>query len=418
MTIHDCRPGCKYNRIAPSPDLQRKMQVFGNFDSIFVDMKADTVSKRAHRLAVAAFFFIAGLSFASWASRIPDVKARLQLSDAALGGVLFALPVGSMISLPFAGWLVARHGSKKIMTIAATCYPMVLILIGLSAQVWQIVPVVFLFGLLGNLCNIAINTQAVGVEALYGRSIMASFHGIWSLAGFTGAAIGTFMVSKGIVPVYHFLFIAVLSVTSVWMIRHFTLAKDAGHPGQPLFVKPDGMLLKLGLISFSCMVCEGTMFDWSGVYFQKVVAVPKEITTLGYAAFMSTMAGGRFVGDWLVTRIGKQKVLQGSGIVIVAGLLTAVLIPKLVPATIGFLLVGFGVSSVVPLVYSAAGKSKAMSPGVALTAVSTIGFLGFLLGPPVVGFMAQAFSLRWSFTLIAALGFCTTILSSLIRWEE
>lgn len=394
------------------------MQVFGNFDSIFVDMKADTVSKRAHRLAVAAFFFIAGLSFASWASRIPDVKARLQLSDAALGGVLFALPVGSMISLPFAGWLVARHGSKKIMTIAATCYPMVLILIGLSAQVWQIVPVVFLFGLLGNLCNIAVNTQAVGVEALYGRSIMASFHGIWSLAGFTGAAIGTFMVSKGIVPVYHFLFIAVLSVTSVWMIRHFTLAKDAGHPGQPLFVKPDGMLLKLGLISFSCMVCEGTMFDWSGVYFQKVVAVPKEITTLGYAAFMSTMAGGRFVGDWLVTRIGKQKVLQGSGIVIVAGLLTAVLIPKLVPATIGFLLVGFGVSSVVPLVYSAAGKSKAMSPGVALTAVSTIGFLGFLLGPPVVGFMAQAFSLRWSFTLIAALGFCTTILSSLIRWEE
>jgi MFS family permease len=394
------------------------MQVFGNFDSIFVCMNTDTVSKRAHRLAVAAFFFIAGLSFASWASRIPDVKARLHLSDAALGGVLFALPVGSMISLPFAGWLVARHGSKKIMTIAATCYPMVLILIGLSAQVWQIVPVVFLFGLLGNLCNIAINTQAVGVEALYGRSIMASFHGIWSLAGFTGAAIGTFMVSKGIIPVYHFLFIAVLSVSSVWLIRHFTLAKDAGHPDQPLFVKPDGMLLKLGLIAFSCMVCEGTMFDWSGVYFQKVVQVPKEITTLGYAAFMSTMAGGRFVGDWLVTRIGKQRVLQGSGIVIVAGLLTAVLLPQLVPATIGFLLVGFGVSSVVPLVYSAAGKSKAMSPGVALTAVSTIGFLGFLLGPPVVGFMAQAFSLRWSFTLIAALGFCTTILSSLIRWEE
>lgn len=381
-------------------------------------MNTDTVSKRAHRLAVAAFFFIAGLSFASWASRIPDVKARLHLSDAALGGVLFALPVGSMISLPFAGWLVARHGSKKIMTIAATCYPMVLILIGLSAQVWQIVPVVFLFGLLGNLCNIAINTQAVGVEALYGRSIMASFHGIWSLAGFTGAAIGTFMVSKGIIPVYHFLFIAVLSVSSVWLIRHFTLAKDAGHPDQPLFVKPDGMLLKLGLIAFSCMVCEGTMFDWSGVYFQKVVQVPKEITTLGYAAFMSTMAGGRFVGDWLVTRIGKQRVLQGSGIVIVAGLLTAVLLPQLVPATIGFLLVGFGVSSVVPLVYSAAGKSKAMSPGVALTAVSTIGFLGFLLGPPVVGFMAQALSLRWSFTLIAALGFCTTILSSLIRWEE
>lgn len=394
------------------------MQGFEDFDSIFVYMSAGMISNRAHRLAVASFFFIAGLSFASWASRIPDIKLKLQLSDAALGGVLFALPVGSMVSLPFAGWLVARFGSKKIMSIAAVCYPLVLVFIGLSASVWAIVPVVFLFGLLGNLCNISINTQAVGVEALYGRSIMASFHGIWSLAGFTGAAIGTFMVSRSITPFYHFLLIAVLLVSTVLLIRKFAIGKDAGHPDQPLFVKPDGMLLKLGLIAFSCMVCEGTMFDWSGVYFQKVVAVPKEITTLGYAAFMSTMAGGRFVGDWLVTRIGRQKVLQGSGVLITIGLLTAVLFPQVAPATAGFLLVGFGVSSVVPLVYSAAGKSKTMSPGVALTAVSTIGFLGFLLGPPVVGFMAQAFSLRWSFTLIAVLGFCTTILSSLMKWED
>lgn len=400
------------------PDLRLKMQVFVEFDSIFVCMNTDRVSKRAHRLAVAAFFFIAGLSFASWASRIPDIKARLQLGDAALGGVLFALPVGSMISLPFAGWLVSHYGSKKIMTLAATCYPLVLILIGLASEVWQLVPVVFLFGMLGNLCNISINTQAVGVEALYARSIMATFHGIWSLAGFTGAAVGTVMVSSGISPFYHFLLIAAVSVAAVWTIRGFTLPQDAKHAGQPLFVKPDGMLLMLGLIAFSCMVCEGTMFDWSGVYFQKVVAVPKAITTLGYAAFMSTMAGGRFVGDWLVTRIGKQKVLQGSGILIVTGLLTAVLFPSVVPATIGFLFVGFGVSSVVPLVYSAAGKSKTLSPGVALTAVSTIGFLGFLLGPPVVGFMAQAFSLRWSFTLIGVLGFFTTVLSSLIKWEE
>ena len=244
---------------------------------------------------------------------------------------------------------------------------------------------------------------------------MASFHGIWSLAGFTGAAIGTVAVSKNLSPFFHFCVVAGTSILLILYTYQFTLPRDAGHAGQSFFVKPDRILLQLGLIAFSCMICEGTMFDWSGVYFQKVVAAPKELTTLGYAAFMGTMAGGRFIGDYLVTRLGTQKVLQASGIVITAGLFTAVLFPDIVTATIGFLLVGIGVSSVIPLVYSAAGRSTSLSPGMALTAVSTIGFLGFLMGPPLIGFIAQAFSLRWSFTLIAILGFGTTVLATKIK---
>lgn len=380
-------------------------------------MTDSRLSRKAHRLAVAAFFFVVGLCFASWASRIPDIKQKLHLSDAGLGGVLFALPVGSMISMPFSGWLVARHGSKKIVTIAAICYPLMLVMIGFASSVLQLVPIVFMFGFLGNLCNISINTQAVGVEFLYGRSIMASFHGTWSLAGFTGAAIGALMVSRHIKPIYHFALICAGLVAMVLSARKFALEKDARDPGQPLFARPDSLLLKLGLIAFSCMVCEGTMFDWSGVYFQKVVNAPVALTTLGYAAFMGTMAGGRFIGDRVVNHFGKKKVLQVSGVVIASGLLLAVILPYIVTATIGFLLVGMGVSSVVPLVYSSAGKSKTLSPGVALTAVSTIGFLGFLLGPPLIGFIAQAFSLRVSFTLIAVLGFCTTLLASQVKWE-
>ena len=198
-------------------------------------------------------------------------------------------------------------------------------------------------------------------------------------------------------------------------VQRFALEKDAVHPDQPIFAKPDHALLILGFIAFSSMVCEGTMFDWSGVYFQKVVAVPKELTTLGYAAFMGTMAGGRFIGDRIATRFGKQKILEASGIVITSGLLLAVIFPNIITATIGFLLVGLGVSSVIPLVYSAAGRSKTLSPGVALAAVSSIGFLGFLLGPPMIGFIAQAFSLRWSFTIIAILGFGTTVLATKVR---
>ena len=164
------------------------------------------------------------------------------------------------------------------------------------------------------------------------------------------------------------------------------------------------------------MICEGTMFDWSGVYFQKVVKAKAAWVGAGYTAFMSTMAAGRFIADWLVTRFGIKKILQTSGIVIATGLSVAVLLPDIVPSIVGFILVGAGVSSVVPLVYSAAGKSKKVSPGVALAAVSTIGYLGFLIGPPMIGFIAQASSLRISFMLIALLGLTTTFVASWTRW--
>lgn len=407
----------KYNRNARRPFSTKDNKCLFRIEHLCI-MTNSQVSKRANRLAVAAFFFVAGLSFASWASRIPDIRQLLHLTDGSLGAVLFALPVGSMVSMPLSGWLVARYGSKRMVTLAAFCYPLILIGIGLTGSVWQLVSILFLFGLMGNLCNISINTQAVGVEALYGRSIMATFHGIWSLAGFTGAALGTFLVSLNISPFFHFCITGTSCMLLVIYIQRFALDSDAVQSDHPKFAMPDGRLLKLGLIAFSCMACEGTMFDWSGVYFQKVVSVPKELITLGYAAFMGTMATGRFLGDRIVAHFGQQRVLQASGILITAGLFTAVIFPTIVMATLGFALVGFGVSSVIPLIYSAAGRSPHMSPGVALAAVSTIGFLGFLLGPPIIGFVAQNASLRWSFSLIALLGSGTTLLASAMKWDR
>ena len=159
------------------------------------------------------------------------------------------------------------------------------------------------------------------------------------------------------------------------------------------------------------------MFDWSGVYFKKVVHAPDSSTTLGYLAFTSTMALGRFVGDGLVTKFGIKKMLQMSGIIITAGLLIAVTFPYLLTAAIGFFLVGFGVSSVIPIVFGSAGRSTTMPASTALATVSTIGFLGFLIGPPIIGFIAQAINLRWSFTLIAILGFGTTLLAAKVKNE-
>lgn len=378
---------------------------------------AALAARKNFRIAVSSLFFLSGLCFASWASRIPSIQQQLHLSDAGLGTVLFALPTGLMISLPLAGWLVAKYGSRIIVISAAVLYACTLPFIGFAQQSWQLVSVLFIFGMAGNLLNIAMNTQAVGVEAIYGRSILASFHGIWSLAGFTGAAVGTFMISQYIPPSFHFLIITGVSLLILLAAWSYTLTADTNTGfDQPIFVKPDKSLLNLGIIAFCCMICEGAMFDWSGVYFQKVVRAKAAWIGAGYTAFMSTMAAGRFVADWLVTRFGIKKVLQTSGIVIATGLGTAILFPNIATSIAGFILVGAGVSSVVPLVYSAAGKSKRVSPGVALAAVSTIGYLGFLIGPPLIGFISEASSLRFSFLLIALLGLTTTAVASRTRW--
>jgi predicted MFS family arabinose efflux permease len=256
-----------------------------------------------------------------------------------------------------------------------------------------------------------VNTQAIAVEQLYGKTIMASFQGIWSLAGFTGAAVGTLMISLELVPFWHFCIITALSIPVVLLANRYTVKHDAQTGKQPLFAKPDKTILLYGLIAFGSMVCEGTMFDWSGVYFQKAVAAPAQWVTLGYLLFMGAMATGRFISDRFTTRFGIKPVLQASGALIATGLMISVIFPYIIPAGIGFLMVGLGVSSVIPLIYSAAGRSKTMNPGVALAAVSTIGFIGFLLGPPLIGSIAQIASLRWSFTLIACLGLLITVLA-------
>jgi MFS family permease len=375
---------------------------------------------RTARIAVSNFFFISGLCFATWAARIPDIQHHLGLNDAGLGSVLFAMPVGSMICLPLAGWLVTRFGSRSCMLIGSFLYTSLLCMLGLADTVWELVIILFFYGMAGNMMNISVNTQAVGVEALYKRSIMASFHGLWSLAGFTGAAIGTLMVSQSVSPIIHFICVTALIIFAVILFFRFSLKQDeqGDNNMKSWFVLPDRSLINLGILAFCCMGCEGCMFDWSGIYFRDVVHAPQHLITVGYTTFMATMATGRFIADYMVTRFGVTRVLQLSGCLITSGLMLAVIFPDFYVAAFGFFLTGFGVSSVVPLAYGLAGKSKTMSTGMAIAAVSTVGFLGFLLGPPVIGYIAKASNLRWSFALMAILGFGTALLASKAKVSE
>lgn len=372
------------------------------------------------RIAVSALFFVFGLGFATWASRIPNIQELLQITDAQLGLILFAIPIGDLAATPVTAWLAAHYGTKKLTFISMLIYCTLLCSIGWVKDQWLLIAVLALFGASSNLASICVNTQSVLVQRSFKQSIMASFHGLWSLAGFVGAFLGTFMVKWAVPPSVHFLVVSSLMLLIAFGLNKNLMSDDAKHERKKsVFQWPGRSLLILGCIACGCMASEGAMFDWSGIYFKDVVKAPREWIGVGYATFMGTMATGRFLSDYFVTRFGKVAILRASGILIGTGLLLAVVWPLFGVATLGFFLVGFGVSSVVPLVYGEAGKSNKFPTSIALTLVGTIGFLGFLFGPPLIGSIAGLFSLRISFLIIAFFGASVALLAGYVgRFDE
>ena len=372
-------------------------------------------SRTQARFAVGSFFFLHGLCFSSWGSRIPDIQQKLSLSEAQLGTLLFSLPVGSMLSLTFASELISRIGSRSALQLAMLLYACALLLLGWSESVFQLSFSLLLYGVCGNLVNVSINTQAVGVERIYRKQLMASFHGLWSAAGFVGAALGALIMSQGISPVHHFVFTSTCILLGVF-VNSKALLLDSPHARpqkKQKWTLPDSSLLLLGVITFCSMVCEGTMFDWSGVYFEKIVQAKEGWIGAGYAAFMSTMAGTRFLADFLKDRLGFTRVLQACGILIASGLTISICFPTFGPALLGFFLVGAGTSAVVPFTYSEAGRNSQRSTSSAIATISAIGFLGFLIGPPLIGWIAGATNLKVSFAVVVLFGAAIALLVGL-----
>jgi MFS family permease len=365
------------------------------------------------RWAIGSLFFISGLYFSSWASRIPDFQRGFQLSEGKLGTLLLGLPVGSMIALPLAAWAVYRFGSKWVIVVGISLYMIALVSLGLAGSSTQLAFLVVVFGLMGNIMNISLNTQAIDIEDGYGRSIINSFHGLWSLAGFSGAGVGAIMVYYDMSPLTHYLFVAALGLLVVLFATFFIRPeqKESSSP-QLVFKRPDPLLLRIGMVGFCGMLCEGCMFDWSGIYLAKEIGAAPRLVPFGFFAFMGAMAIGRFMADWVSNSLGKITVLKLSGFMICFGLLIPVLFPSFWAAITGFLGVGLGTAAVIPLSYSIAGRSDTYPPSVAIALVSTLSFFGFLIGPPLIGFVAEIFNLKTSFFLIAIMGAFITLLVS------
>ncbi len=360
------------------------------------------------RIAVGVMFFILGFGFAAWASRIPAIQAKFELSVGELGTVLLSQPLGSIFSLPLAGWLVARFGSRHLNLLAALGFSLLLPTIALANTPWQLAIALFFFGGMSDTLNIAANTQAVAVEAAHGKPIMSLFHGLFSLGSLVSAAAGGIMAQLLVSPLAHFGLTAVIGIGLALvfypaLFKH-DLPRDAR---QPLFAMPESAMWWLGLIGFCAMLAEGAMVDWSSVYFVQTFQATGGLTTAGYTAFSLAMTLGRFSGDYLIQRFGTLRMLRGSGALSASGLALALGFSHPAVVILGFALAGAGLATVVPMVYSAAGRSKTMHAGMAIAAVSTVSYAGFLIGPPIIGWGADLTSLRLSLTLVIALGLTT-----------
>ncbi|WP_407480976.1 MFS transporter [Elizabethkingia meningoseptica] len=358
-----------------------------------------------------------GLVFSSWASRIPIIKDALSINEAELGTLLLLMPIGQLSTMVLAGKLINIHGSSWIIKRCFLLYPVFLLLIGIAPSYWTLAVVLFFFGVTGNLCNIAMNTQAIEIETITKRTLLSSCHGAWCLAGLVGALIGLLMININISTFYHFVFVFIL-VLLLWLYSKSNLtniAHKTERQKQSIFKSVNPTLVALGITGFLSMAIEGAMFDWSGVYFQTIVKAPQNLIILGYTSFVLMMTLGRFVGNHVIERYGKKTVLQSCGILMSSGLFLSVFFPELWVCIIAFMIIGLGGSLSVPSIYSTVGQVSKVAPSIALSFVSSISFLGFLIGPPLIGYIAEAFDLRYSYGVFACFGILLTVIVSQMK---
>ena len=399
--------------------------------------------KERIRYAVLSFFLAQGLCFSSWASRIPDVKELFAVDYAFYWGlVLFLIPVGKFIAIPLAGYLVSRLGSRIMVQVSIMGYALSLFAIGLASNIYLLGLCLFCFGTFWNLCDISLNTQGIGIERLYGRTIMASFHGGWSLAACMGALIGFIMIISGIPPFWHFTLIALLISLIVIGGRRYLqedveaeaeakqATADAGEtkknseaPALLSFVrKPEMLLIQLGIVGLFALVVESAMFDWSGLYFESVVQAPKSLQ-IGFLVFMVMMTTGRFLTNWAYGLMGKQRVLQLAGFFIFAGFFITSLLGGLFESmalkvtinSLGFMLVGLGLSCMVPTIYSLVGAKSKTPVSIALTILSSISFIGSLVAPLLIGSISQVFNMKYAYMVVGLLGLCIWMMTTFCK---
>jgi MFS family permease len=355
--------------------------------------RSDSARAPRSRIATSVTFFVNGFLVATWLPNIPVVKDRLQLDAATLGLALAATAAGSLVFMPVAGWLVAHRGSAPVTTGAALLLCLALPLPFLAPNAPLLAVALFALGASNGSMDVSMNSQAVHVEALRTTPIMSSFHGAWSLAALLGAVTTSLVHVAGIDPLVQVAAAAAIAAIVQLVVAVEFERDDRADEPPVLLAIPPRVVMGLGFACFCAMLAEGAIGDWSAVYLRDDLAAGAAAAPLGFAASSLAMAAGRLGGDGVVRRFGAARTLVGGGTLVIAGMAGGLLLGQPVAAIAGFALTGLGLANAVPVMLSAAGRIEGVPAGTALAAASTTGYTGFLIGPTLIGLVAQATSL-------------------------
>lgn len=365
-------------------------------------------------------FFLNGFAFANWVVRIPAVQRDLSLGDGALGVGLLGVAVGSLLSMTLAGGGISRFGSRPVVWTTSLALALVLPLPALAPNLLGLfVALVVLGGAMGSM-DVSMNAQAVAVEKEYARPLMSSFHGFFSLGGLAGSVSGGLVAGLGIGVTYHLMGVALLSALAAILAcrKMLPASADAAGDGDPIFARPTKALLGLGVISFCIMVGEGAMADWSAVYLSGPLETGPGFAAAGYAVFSLAMTVGRFTGDRLTVRFGSTRLVRVGALIAAVGLGVSLATGNPYAALLGFACAGIGFSTIFPTALAAAGHSNDTPPGPALAAVATTGYLGFLVGPPSIGFVSELAGLGGALYIVVALSAAVMLLASAVKTDS
>jgi fucose permease len=366
------------------------------------------------RLAVSAVFCLHGLTSGLWVARIPIVQESLGLGVGALGLALLGSGFGSLLAMLPMGALIARRGSRRVTLGAGLGGSVALVLLALAFDGLTLFAALFAWGATFGTLDVAMNAQGSTIEQRRGRPIMSSLHGLWSLGTMIGSAIGALLAALRVPHATSFLGAAVIvAVVVVLAVRLFVADRDTSE--KRAFVWPRGGLMALAVLVFCAVLVEGAMLEWSGVYLRRVLEASEPTAAAAPSFFSAAMAGGRLVGDQVMQRLGSTMLARLCAAVAALGVGGVVLASRAEVVYACLVLVGLGLSVLVPIAFSAAGRNPRVPTGTAIAAVATVGYSAFLFGPPTIGLVGEVLTLRGAFGLLLGLLLLIALLSQRIE---
>ncbi len=368
---------------------------------------------RNSRFAVASIFSINGAVFGIWASRIPAISNSHDLSPASLGFLLFLAAASAITAFSFFGRAADNFGASVITKRASLFNSVILVLIAFAPSFWLLAAALIFFGIIHGGMDVSMNAWAAEVERTNERPLMSSFHAMWSLGAGIGAGSGFLLATYNVDVPMHFAIssIVILVFTLSIVAIPYQVSQKTQHEKKPIYILPKGSLLIVTVIAFCASLSEGAVADWSAIFLISVSSVGDGNAALGYTVFSFCMLVMRLAGDNIVLKFGPSKTARYSGLVAMIGALFLVIFETFTTILIGFGLIGLGIAVIIPLAFSRAANDKTMPQGAAIASVATLGYGGMLIGPLLIGFIAEATSIKTSFLIFPILAFLIFILS-------